>query len=263
MATGGLKRIFWWGKLIGGALGLFRGGLFGAIFGLVVGHIIDRFLAGFFGVGATRDAFFEALFSTLGHLAKADGHVSEAEIRMVESLMARMQIAGEERQRAIRLFNRGKQPDFELQAALQPFLNHAMARPDLRRMFLEILVEAAFSSGGLSEAEGRVLQQVAAVLRIPPEWYAAMLQARGAGGGQRRASGVVRGSLEQAYAHLGLTPKASDAEVKRAYRKLVSQYHPDKLVSRGLPEEMMEMARTRVRDVNAAYDQIKEARGIK
>jgi DnaJ like chaperone protein len=56
---------------------------------------------------------------------------------------------------------------------------------------------------------------------------------------------------------------ASDADVKRAYRKLVSQYHPDKLVSRGLPEEMMEVAKTRVREINTAYDQIKAARGIK
>ena len=69
--------------------------------------------------------------------------------------------------------------------------------------------------------------------------------------------------LDQAYAQLGLTSKASDAEIKRAYRKLVSQYHPDKLVSHGLPEEMMEVAKNRVRDINTAYDRIKQARGFK
>jgi DnaJ like chaperone protein len=94
------------------------------------------------------------------------------------------------------------------------------------------------------------------------------MQARGAagpyqqaGGGRRPATSVA--SLDQAYAQLGLTRKASDAEIKKAYRKLVSQYHPDKLVSRGLPEEMMEMAKTRVRDINTAYDRIKQARGFK
>ena len=71
------------------------------------------------------------------------------------------------------------------------------------------------------------------------------------------------GSMAQAYAQLGLEPSASDAEVKKAYRKLVSQYHPDKLVSHGLPEEMMEMAKIRVREINTAYDQIKQARGFK
>ena len=69
--------------------------------------------------------------------------------------------------------------------------------------------------------------------------------------------------MGQAYAQLGLTGKASDSEVKKAYRKLVSQYHPDKLVSRGLPEEMMDIAKTRVREINTAYDQIKQARGFK
>ena len=104
---------------------------------------------------------------------------------------------------------------------------------------------------------------------IPPQLFLAMLQARGGatGSGWRDAGGAYGGgsgggrraapspaSLDQAYAQLGLTRQASDAEVKRAYRKLVSQYHPDKLVARGLPEEMMEVAKTRVREINTAYD---------
>jgi DnaJ like chaperone protein len=257
----------WWGKIIGALIGLFRGGLTGAVIGFVFGHLFDRFLASFLGVGVTREAFFDALFSALGHLAKADGRVSEAEIRMVEQLMARMQITGEERQRAVRLFNQGKQAGFDLAGALRGFAQHSLMRPDLRRMFLEILVEAAFTSGDLTAAEQAVLQRVALELRIPAESFAAMLRARGAAGpeaqGGRRAGRVIRGTLQQAFAQLGLTTNASDAEVKRAYRKLVSQYHPDKLVSRGLPEEMMELAKTRVREINTAYDQIKEARGIK
>lgn len=257
----------WWGKIIGGLIGLIRGGFAGAVIGFVFGHLVDRFLSGFAGVKATREAFFDALFGTLGHLAKADGRVSEAEIRMAEELMRRMQIAGEERQRAIRLFNQGKRPDFALEGALRPFVQHSMMRPDLRRMFLEVLFDAAFFAGPPSAAEQAVLQRVARAFHIPPLWFAAMMQARagGAAGAQqgRPGRGIVRGTLEQAYAHLGLTPQASDAEVKRAYRKLVAQYHPDKLVSRGLPEEMMEMARTRVREINVAYEQIKQARGIK
>jgi DnaJ like chaperone protein len=69
--------------------------------------------------------------------------------------------------------------------------------------------------------------------------------------------------LPQAFAALGITESATTAEIKRAYRKLIGQYHPDKLVSRGLPEEMMTKAKARVREINAAYDQVKLARGIK
>jgi DnaJ like chaperone protein len=257
----------WWGKIIGGLIGLFRGGLSGALIGALLGHLFDRFLAGFIGVSATQKAFFEALFSTLGHLGKADGRVSETEIRMVETLMARMQITGEDRQRAIRLFNQGKQPDFDLQQSLRNFAQHSAVRQDLRLMFMEILVEAAFSSGSVTQSEQAILLQVARQLRIPGHLFAAMLNARGGAGpgpgvGGRRAATQLD-TIEQAYAKLGLKSSVSDAEVKKAYRKLVSQYHPDKLVSHGLPEEMMEIAKTRVREINTAYDQIKQTRGFK
>ena len=259
----------WWGKLIGGLLGLFRGGISGMLIGALLGHLVDRFIAGIAGVSKTQNTFFDALFSCLGHLGKADGRVTETEIRMVENLMAQMSITGEHRQRAIRLFNQGKQPDFDLDAALNPFVHASVVRMDLRQMFTEILVEAAFSSGSVSPEETAILQHVATRLRIPGPVFAAMMNARsGAGGayysnGGQRAPGRHVDSLGQAFAKLGLKQSASDAEVKKAYRKLVSQYHPDKLVSRGLPEEMMEMAKSRVREINTAYDQIKQSRGFK
>lgn len=259
----------WWGKIIGGVIGLFRGGVTGALIGALLGHLVDRFLAGIIGVGATQKAFFDALFGSLGHLSKADGRVTETEIRMVESLMQQMRIGGEDRQRAIRLFNQGKQAGFDLETALHPFVQHSVVRQDLRQMFMQIMVEAAFSSGTITKAEHAVLLRVAGALRIPEQLFSAMLQARGASGRYQAGPGAGRqrpaqslASLDQAYAQLGLTRKASDAEIKKAYRKLVSQYHPDKLVSRGLPEEMMEMAKTRVRDINTAYDRIKQARGF-
>lgn len=270
----------WWGKIIGGLLGLFRGGLTGALFGLFIGHMADRFLAGVTGVNTTRKTFFEALFSSLGHLSKADGQVTETEIRMVESLMQRMQITGEERQRAIRFFNQGKQEGFDLEAALHSFVKYSAVRQDLRLMFMEIIVEAAFTSGRVSQEEHAVLLRIARALRIPRNIFSAMMQARGAPAGAHSQAGYGQGNygrsrsyranrgnttrtMDQAYAQLGLTSKASDGEVKKAYRKLVSQYHPDKLVSRGLPEEMMNIAKTRVREINTAYDQIKQARGFK
>lgn len=259
----------WWGKILGGLLGLFRGGISGLLIGVLVGHMIDRLIGGFVGVNKTRHVFFDALFASLGHLSKADGHVTQTEIQMVESLMAQMSITGEHRQRAIRLFNQGKQADFDIDSVLRPFVQASMVRMDLRQMFTEILVEAAFASGSVSPEEAAILQRVAVQLRIPGPVFAAMMNARsGAGGayyssGGQRAPGRHVDSLGEAYARLGLKASASDADVKKAYRKLVSQYHPDKLVSRGLPEEMMSVAKTRVREINTAYDQIKQTRGFK
>ena len=163
------------------------------------------------------------------------------------------------------------QGGFDLEAALQPFMQYSAVRMDLRQMFLEVLIEAAFSSGAVSQEEADILRRVARRLHIPGQVFAAMMNARsgaGAGGAWYGAGGsrtTMRpgGDLEQAYAKLGLKRSATDAEVKKAYRRLVSQYHPDKLVSRGLPEEMMEIDNTRTREINTAYDVIKQARGVK
>ena len=257
----------WWGKLIGGVIGLLKGGPAGLLFGVFLGHMVDRFLAGLSGSNRTRDAFFGAMFSTLGHINKADGRVTKAEIAAAERLMQRMQLNDDERQRAIRFFQQGKEPDFDLEATLREFARYSMMRHELRIMFVELLLEAALADGKLMEAEMDILVRTCGYLHIPPNVFTAMLRARQVGGGQSQGQYQPTPdrahSLQQSYATLGLKTDATAQEIKRAYRKLVSQYHPDKLVSQGLPEEMMEMSKNRVREINAAYDAIKASKGIK
>lgn len=265
-AFSGIARIGW-GKIIGATLGLLRGGLVGALFGAFVGHLFDRFIANLGGGQDTRALFFRTLFATLGHVNKADGRVTQAEITAAETLMARLSLTPAERRMAIRYFNEGKASDYPLEKYLRQFAQRTMMRHDLRLMLMEILLEAAASDGTISAAEQSVLLRAARTLHIPAEAFSAMWTAhQGAGaqtGGRRRTSAQQAQPLAQAYAALGINENASDAEVKRAYRKLVGQYHPDKLVSRGLPEEMMELARNRVREINTAYDRVKQARGFK
>jgi DnaJ like chaperone protein len=256
----------WWGKLLGGILGLMRGGISGAVLGIFLGHMVDRFLGGLSGTNRTRETFFGAVFSTLGHINKADGKVTQAEIVAAEQLMRRLQLSETERQHAIEFFRQGKSENFNLDAVLKDFARHSVMRHELRIMFIELLLEAALADGALSNAEQSILTRVCTVLHIPANIYSAMLRARQGGGaysGGQQRPGVNTVPLNQTYATLGLKKEATDQEIKKAYRKLVSQYHPDKLVSRGLPDEMMEMSKKRVREINAAYDQIKTARGIK
>jgi len=256
----------WWGKLIGGIIGLMRGGLTGLVFGMFLGHMVDRFLAGLGGAKRIRDSFFSALFSSLGHISKADGRVTKAEIVAAEQLMHRLQLSESERQHAIRFFQQGKEHDFDLDATLKEFARHSMLRHELRIMFVELLLEAAVADGTLAAAEQAILVRACTILHIPANVFSAMLRARQVGGGSARGNyqQVPTGeSLHQSYAALGLEADANAQEIKRAYRKLVSQYHPDKLVSQGLPEEMMEMSKKRVREINAAYDKIKASKGIK
>jgi len=257
----------WWGKLIGGIIGLMRGGLTGVVLGVFLGHMVDRFLSGLGGANRTRDAFFGAMFSTLGHINKADGRVTKAEIAAAEQLMRRLQLTEAERQRAIDLFQKGKESGFNLEATLHEFARNSMLRHELRIMFIELLLEAAIADGTLSQAEHAILTRSCTVLHIPANVFAAMLDARRSGGrssqGQYQQAPRQGESLGESYATLGVKADATAQEVKRAYRKLVSQYHPDRLVSQGLPEEMMEMSKKRVREINAAYDKIKTSKGIK
>ncbi len=269
----------WVGKILGGAFGLFVGGPLGALFGAAFGHQFDvgmegmdrlhgwRFRPG--GQQRIQMAFFTATFSVMGHVAKADGRVSQAEIDLASRIMEEMGLTGEMRQAAIKLFQEGKVADFPLQETLRQFRQECQQRLDLLRMFLEIQIQAALADGSISAREERLLLQICAQLGVSRFDYQRLklqLQAQ-----QRfyqksryrqKRGGSTSGqpSLQDAYAVLGVTAAASDSEVKRAYRRLISQHHPDKLVAKGLPEEMMTMAKEKTQKIRKAYEIISAAR---
>ncbi|TNF99339.1 MAG: co-chaperone DjlA [Gammaproteobacteria bacterium] len=269
----------WWGKVVGGTFGyILLGGPLGALLGAALGHQFDK---GFEGLNADASlsaadmeniqaAFFTATFSIMGYLAKADGRVSEDEIAMAERVMQQMQLDASQRNTAIQLFNEGKHSGFPLDDALRQFRKVAHRRKNLLQMFLEIQVYAAFADGMLHESEDRLLQHIFRMLgfsrfdyeaiagRVQAEMHLGARQQRGAG-----TTGASTISESDAYAVLGVNKNVTDAEVKKAYRRLMNQHHPDKLVSKGMPEEMIEMATEKTHKIRAAYDRVKEMRGMK
>ena len=180
--------------------------------------------------------------------------------------MAQMDLDGERRRAAIRLFEQGKARDFPLGDVLDQFRRECHRRTSLIQMFLEIQIQAAYADGPPNAAEDRLLLHICGRLGIPEFLYRRLEQLvrfqqafAGAQAGTRQPA--ARGpTLDQAYKVLGLTPKASDEEVKRAYRRLLSQHHPDKLVSKGLPEEMMKLASEKTHEIRQAYELITKAR---
>ncbi len=244
------------------------GGPLGALIGGVLGHQFDRGLRAMEATGdptgdqeRIQTAFFTATFAVMGHLAKADGRVSETEIALAEQVMRQMSLDDEQRKAARRLFNEGKRADFPLDDVVEQLRRVTHRRRNLLQMFLEIQIQAALADGRLDSGENAVLQRVAAGLGFSPAAFRQLLDfIRGLGA--RAAHGRPSGAdaLDQAYRTLGVAHNASDADVKRAYRRLMNQHHPDKLVAKGLPEEMMKLATEKSQQIRAAYDAIKRSR---
>jgi len=269
----------WWGKLVGGAFGFMLGGPLGALLGIALGHNFDKGLKALPDDSAlatgdrerVQTAFFTATFAVMGRIAKADGRVSQEEIRMAEAIMAQMSLDAAKRQAAIKLFQQGKSEGFDLDAVLEQFRRECHGRSTLLGMFVEIQLQAAYADGRLDPSEDRLLLQICSRLGLSEFDYRRferMVRAQQGFSGRADAGASGRGrgasagpSLSEAYQVLGVDRAASDADIKRAYRRLISRHHPDKLVSKGLPEEMMKVAAQKTHEIRQAYERIREARG--
>jgi DnaJ like chaperone protein len=256
----------WAGKALGGILGLFAGGPLGSALGLLLGHQFDQGLGDGIGAAAGRGSvrarrlFFETTFSVMGHIAKSDGRVSEEEVRAARRIMHGMALSPEQVTLAIEHFTRGKSSAFSLNDAVRGLDNALRGRRDLVRAFVEIQLQALVASGGLDRAKRELLWRVARQLgmgRVELAQVEALVRA------QHSAAGSwVKGDLSDAYRVLGVEPGAAPKDIKLAYRRLMSQHHPDKLVSRGLPESMRANAEQKTREIRAAYDRIKTRRNF-
>ena len=265
----------WFGKVIGGLIGLFAGGPIGLILGIIAGHYFDKALAGFstrLSPGERKEieeTFFQTVFLLLGRLAKSDGRVSETEIAFVEHLMAQMSLHSDHRREAIALFKKGADGDFDLGTELARFRAVAASHPVLTRQLINYLLALSLADGVLSSNEEQFLREVAAQLGISARLFEQLLRMvraqshfghrdSGQAGGGYQAPG--EDELTLAYDALGVDKSASDAELKKAYRRLMSENHPDKLMGQGVPEDMIKVATERSQEIRAAYDLIKRHR---
>jgi len=269
------------GKVIGALIGLllFRSP-WGALIGAILGHFYDQGVSGVrrtgggAGVLEIGERFFTTTFEVMGHVAKADGRVSEEEIAAARKVMAELRLNGAQIHAAIHHFTRGKSPEFDLDSTMEKFIDTCADRPDLLRVFLEVQVRACLEGVDMQGAGGIAVQKVAdlldvsrielahivQVLRLRREQFKANGGAgpRGAGGQAPPRSGM---QMNAAYQILEVDPKAYNEEVAKAYRRQLSKHHPDKLKANGLPESMLEHAKQRTQQIIEAYELIKSARG--
>lgn len=264
----------YYGKLLGGCFGYLMAGPSGALLGVLIGNVFDRGLSKhlnrpYWEAYHHRHSphyalFLETTFLTLGYIAKVDGRVSEADIRYAQHLMTTFRLTAPQQQAAKLAFERGKQPDFDLPQALLCF-QHAM-RPTSKLLltFLTIQYQAAHQEG-ISPLKQQVLNHIFTVLGYAPleeqfHHYAHTDSFTHHYHTPPHASGHPA-SLAQAYATLEIPLEASQAVVKKAYRRLIHRHHPDKLIAQKKSEAEIKIANAKTQAIRKAYETICQARG--
>ncbi|MFT6985609.1 MAG: DnaJ like chaperone protein [Psychromonas sp.] len=265
-----------WGKILGGFFGFMFGHVFGMLLGIWLGHRFDRATAinfnsqnNLFGNTISsqerQKLFFDSTFSVMGHIAKAKGQVTQTDIQVANAYMDQMRLQGASRVRAQASFASGKEADFPLQQTLSDFAQQIRGDRNLLQMFLGIQVQVAYSDGELHSKEKEILYSIAEHLdfsRFELDRLLQMIE-----GQQHFHQGKPRPQQQTSdadcYNVLAIDKSVSDKEIKRAYRKLMSQHHPDKLASKGLPEEMMVLAKEKAQDIQSAYETLRKSRGFK
>lgn len=265
------------------------GGPLGALIGAAVGHNFDQ--GGQKTVEGPSAAekrhaqttFIMTAFQVMGHLAKSDGRVSEQEIAAACAVMDRMQFTSSQRRVAIDCFTEGKQPDFSLDHALDALQRVYHSRSAPMQPWFEMLLNVAYADGQLHPQTHARLLHIAERLGIArlqfealhtlfraQRWTRQQRPGTAHDGDEaerdqrthdRRPTTAVH-SVAQAYTVLGLKRDAGPDEIKLAYRRLLKQHHPDKLAAKGVSSAELARATEKTRQITAAYDYIREARGF-
>lgn len=248
----------WFGKLVGGTIGFALGGPLGAIAGTAFGHMFDTEDDGYdrgetpapSSVEVAQMTFFVASFSMLAKLARADGRVSKEEIDTIEDFIVRdLNLNAESRNVAVGIFQAALESPETFQDFAGQFYTHFRFQPRLLELMIDILLRVSISDGSLNEYENRLIRSAVRIFGFTDETYA------------RLKSRYVR-DLDKYYAILESSRNSTDDQIKRQHRKLAMEYHPDRIASKGLPEEFNKFAHDKFREIQEAYETIKKERKI-
>ncbi len=248
----------WLGKLVGGTLGFALGGPLGAIAGAALGHTFDVDDNKYYEDKTHRLSyheqaqmvFFVGAFSMLAKLAKADGRISPEEIKTVENFMAHeLNLSAGSKRFATQIFNTAIDSPSNFEDFAAQLYHQFQHQPQLLDLMMDVLLRVSIADGTLSESEERLISSAARIFHFSEHKYKEL-----------RSRYAL--DFERYYAVLGTDSSASDKEIKSRYRNLVKEYHPDRITSRGLPEEFTKLAHDKFREIQEAYEVIKQERSI-
>jgi len=246
----------WLGKMMGGAIGFAIGGPLGAVAGAALGHVcIDKNNNTLLTNTDENEAtYFIAFFSMMAKVAKADGVVTQEEIKGVEQFITDSNLSKESGDFAKRIFIEAKDSSSTIEEFATQFYSFAREEPELLHSMLEMLLRISFSDSHFHPNEEKMVLIVKDIFNISDYDYELI-----------KKSFVPTSAdalLEKQYAVLNCTVDSTDGEIKQSYKKLIRNFHPDTLFSKGLPQEFMQFATNKLQEINAAYEAIKKARGF-
>ena len=259
------------GKLVAGLIGFFTLGIVGLLFGIAIGHAFDRGLwqalqaASPDNLARSQKQFFDTTFTLLGYVAKSDGRVSEAEIAQAEAMFRQLRLNPTQRSSAIQHFREGAEPGFDPDATVTAFAARVGQRRQVQQTLFAFLASMALADGELAEPERAALHHIASLLGMPTQAVdrvVAMLVAQsrfhtGGGAGYSTGTPAPRDRINDAYQALGVSASDSNEVIKKSYRRLMSENHPDKLIAKGVPDEMVKLGTARSQEISTAYEVIK------
>jgi DnaJ like chaperone protein len=252
----------WFGKLAFGSLGMLLGGPLGAIAGGALGHMLVDKRAEFARQGArqipqaqfeyveqNQAAFFVSLFSILGKLSKIDGVVTQDEIAVVQDFINQLPIDETEKQFARQVFNEAKNSPYRIDDFASQVYQAVGGQPTLLLSYFDLLFRIVAADGTYHAAEEDALKKIKAIFNISDSQY-------------EDIKAVYFNDLDKLYKMLNCTPESTNAEIKSNYKKLVKDFHPDVIISKGLPEEFIEFAEKRFREIQQSYEKIRQERNF-
>jgi DnaJ like chaperone protein len=235
-----------WGALGGGGIGLALGGPLGALLGALAGHVLVDREGAPFGPAPRELVFTTGLVALSAKMARSDGVVTRDEVAAFERIV---KVPDGEHDRIARLFDLAKQTSAGFEAYAAQIRDAFRDEPALLENVLDGLFLIAAADGAIHEAEHAYLREVAAIFGVSDGDFG-RIESRHA----RR--------LDDPYRVLGASREMADADLRRHYRRLVAETHPDRQIARGLPEEAVAIATRRLAAINAAWDAIEKERGL-
>ena len=244
-----------WGKLIGGAAGMALGGPIGAILGIAAGHGVDRvrkFDADESNKNFSNDQkeqiFATSVIAISAKLAKADGKISKSEILAFKKIF---EFPAEDEKAISNIFNSAKENIDDYKGIAEQVYKVFKSDRGLLFELLNSLFSIAYADGELHPKEKVMLSEIAKIFQISDNEFESLKNIFEAKISQDNTS------INRSYKILGLSENASLEQVSNQYRKLIKEYHPDKLQGMGLPKEFIELANQKLSAINKAYTEIK------